>query len=531
MTSYIPTKEALVIESMFNVVDRDGKVKPFTLNNAQRKLDSAWTGRDLVPKARRLGVTTYVLARQTAACLMYHNINAVVISHEREATQRMLQTVRFFIENLRGPGAVIKNLSKNRISFGKTGSEFFIGTAGSTAFGRGDTIHRLHCSEFAYWPDAEGLFSGLVQAVSPSGEISIESTGNGMDGYAQRCVRAWERKEGIGPRYTCHFLNWLDEPAHRIEMEEEEEKAFMKTLDLDLGEPELSSILTPAQLAFRRYKIVEELNYDIRKFQQEYPLSLSECFQSSGSTVFWKVNFKHENGWKRVDRNAHALENHPVKGNHYLLGVDPSGGTGNDNAVVEGFCLETNEQVYEWASNTCTPDALASVVARIGETLNNAFVSVENNNHGILTLSELSKIYPSHLIYTPKSNLARDEIPSITKMGFRTTESTKPLAIGRLRKALAGGGLVIYSPELKSELDTYIEDEAGKLRAADGFRDDRVMAAAVGLVCWSEAAVMGTTAGVMSPPSAVDPFTLQGLIDELGRRGGSFPIPPQHLVH
>ena len=74
------TPEALIIESMFVVVDKyTRKNIPFVLNAEQRLIDEALTGRDLIPKARQLGISYYYLARSLAKCLMYPNINAVII--------------------------------------------------------------------------------------------------------------------------------------------------------------------------------------------------------------------------------------------------------------------------------------------------------------------------------------------------------------------------------------------------------------------------------------------------------------------
>ena len=62
------TREAVVMEAMFKVADKDGIDLSFKLNAAQTELDSNISGRDLIPKARQRGVSTYFLARYTAAC-------------------------------------------------------------------------------------------------------------------------------------------------------------------------------------------------------------------------------------------------------------------------------------------------------------------------------------------------------------------------------------------------------------------------------------------------------------------------------
>src|SRR6185295_15043265 len=97
------TQERMIIEGMFKIVNKDSQDVPFTLNPAQAKLDSNLTGRDIIPKARQLGISAYFLARYTAKCLSRKNTRAVVISHDKESTQRMLARVHYYLENLRGP--------------------------------------------------------------------------------------------------------------------------------------------------------------------------------------------------------------------------------------------------------------------------------------------------------------------------------------------------------------------------------------------------------------------------------------------
>ena len=509
-----------------------GRSQPFRFNWAQRLLDQQWTSRNLIPKARQLGVSTFVLARWTAACLMRENINAVVVSHESNATQRLLQKVHFFLENMRGPPPDVKT-SRNRVDFKRTGSSFYIGTAGSDTFGRGDTIHLLHCSEYAFWENGPALLKGMLAGVPMFGsEVAIESTGNGHNDYAKRCVRAMANEGVPGAQgFKCHFLNWLEESSYRIPLNDGQKEEFLKMLDEDLEEPKLykEGVLSLEQLAFRRHTIMEEYDGDLRMFKQEYPITLDECFQASGNSIFWKVNFVQTDRWRQVERKLWMLENHPNPHYSYVVGADVGGGVGADNSVIEGFCLETNEQVLEWADNSTPPDRLAFKIKEMGQKLNNAFVVPENNNHGIVTVAELEKIYPMGLIYYGKSGKSKDEVPELLHIGFRTSAQSKPLAIGRFRKSVATD-LTIYSQELKSEMDTFVETEGGKLEADAGFLDDRVMASAIAQMGWNEAAVRAKAAKMPMEDVPVDPFSFEHLFDRKKQDG--FPIPYQHgYVH
>jgi hypothetical protein len=517
------SEEAVIIESMFMIANKEGEDVNFVLNDEQRLVDENLTGRDLIPKARQLGVSSYFLARALARCLSHRNTRAVVISHDRESTQRMLIKVQYMINHIRGPAPVINNMSKNEITFPKMDSMFYLGTAGSRKFGRGDTITDLHCSEYAFWPNALELASGLFQAVPKSGRISIESTGNGMNDYYNRCMAATSDES----TWVVHFLPWSGFKEYSIDLTEEQSQHVIDTISEDYDELEIFGHLTAGQLAWRRTKL-EEISFDMRKFKEEYPLTLDECFQASGHSIFWKVLYQPTEMWEKTDTHQYGIVEHPRPEFHYVLGVDAAAGVEKDNAVIEVVCIETMEQVAEWASSRTAPDTLASHVSNIGQHFNEAFIVVESNNHGLVTLSYLDDLYPAYLIYSKPSEQHGDE-GRLNSLGWRTTAKSKPLMIGALRKALASD-LMIHSPVLRAELSTFVEHDGGQLAAEEGCHDDHVIALACAVVGLEQAGlVMGNPVLLRSPHETVDPFTFENIIAELKTASaGNFPISSQH---
>ena len=119
---------ATIMESMFQVINREGQLVPFKLLPAQLALDSALTGRDIVPKSRQLGISSYVIGRFTARCLAKTNQRCVIISHEEESTKRLFAKAKTILENLRSPRkdivieADIGRLTQAAITFKDTGS-------------------------------------------------------------------------------------------------------------------------------------------------------------------------------------------------------------------------------------------------------------------------------------------------------------------------------------------------------------------------------------------------------------------------
>ncbi len=523
----MPTEEAVIMETFFRIADKDGKEVPFRLNSTQRALDENLTGRDLIPKARQEGISSYFLGRYTAKCLYRHNTNAVIVSHESEATQRLLQRCRFFLNNMEGgKKPIIGRDAQNAITFPETNSSLWIGTAGSRAFGRGDTIHALHCSEYAYWPDAGKLMMGLNEAVPLSGEIAIESTGNGIgNDYYKRCIRA---RDGAS-HYHLHFFDWKSFPEYRIALSPVEEEMLRKNLRADWEEVDLyeHGILDLEQIAWRRIKL-EDMDYDLRKFKQEYPLVLEECFQSTGRSLFYRVNYVQTQEWILQDMGLHVLNPHPISGRAYTMGVDPSGGVGGDNSCIQIFDTLSKEQVAEWADNKTPPDVLAHKAAELGAIFNHAFMVVESNNHGIVVLHELrggsegNEIYPLEHVYESGvgGGLTVDDKP-LAQMGLRTTTRSKPLMIGKLRTAVARDWK-IHSSALKGEMDSFVEKEGGKIEADDGCLDDRVIAAACALwgAEWAELSYEEGMDEADEKDTTYDPFSFEEIIKSINRLHG-----------
>lgn len=519
------TPEAKIIEGLLRIPDKSGIDVDFRLNPAQLALDESLKGRDLVPKARQEGVSSYVLARFLVSCLMYRNTRAVVISHDMESTQRLLKRVAYYLENIRGPKAVVQNMSKNEITFPKTGSMFYLGTAGSRKFGRGDTVTHLHCSEYAFWPDAKTLMTGLLQAVPMTGEIIIESTGNGYNDYYHRCMRA-ARGSSI---WALHFLPWHNFPEYSIDLSNTEAEYILGDLNDAWEEPQLVQEfgLTPGQIVWRRWKL-EELDYDIRGFKQEYPMTLDECFQMTSSSIFTKVKYEPTDRWEQIGRGFWVLKGHPEKELHYYIGGDPSGGLGQDSSAVEVFCAETNEQVAEFTSDRTDPEVFGYKLAEIGAMFNNAYLTVESNAHGVLTLSVLEKQYQNSLLHREKRDGGDTETDHIMRLGWRTTAANKHLLIGRLRIELASN-ITIHSPLLQTELSTFIEDDRGRLAAQEGCHDDLVMAAACAMVGKNRCIQTLQYDKRTLERKSMNPLLLDNIIDELHTKhsGTGYPVRDQ----
>ena len=468
------TPESELIETAFHIVNKDGKRVPFSLNEVQRYYDSVRTRRDIILKARQEGFSAFIDAIITAECMTKENLRCVLIAHDRLSTQVLFDRVKFYCEHLvGGEKPDFSRSSRRELFFRKKNSTFYIGTAGYEEFGRGDTIHRLHCSEVASWPNPVELTSGLFEAVPQTGTIWLESTAKGRGNWFHlRCMRAIQN-ESI---FKLHFFPWFalseyETPTNLIEGNlTSEERTLVRKHGLSMR-----------QMQWRRHKLQEMDNSETlfggNMFPQEYPATPEEAFLASGMSVFG--NIPTAKASVKEQSRFLTLWQLPKRDHQYVIGVDVGAGVGADRSVASILDCDKLEQVGEWVSDCVDPAELASYLCELGERFNNAYISPEVNNHGIATVESLRRLYPIGLIiqrYQYDKRASGDA--GLDKLGFLTTQKTKEVALSDLRRALASD-LRVPSAACRSEMSTFVQHENGKLGAQTGCYDDRVMALAL----------------------------------------------------
>lgn len=498
------------IEAMFRIVNRRGETVDFTLLPQQRLLDEQFTRRNIIPKGRQgAGVSSYMVGRFTAKCLAEENRRCVIVSHDAEATGRLLDRARFILNNLKGDlRPVLGTDNMKAITFPKRGSSLWIGTAGSRRFGRGDTITDLHLSEAALYEHPEELAKGLFPAAE-HGEITVESTGNGVGNwYHRQCVRA---REGRGFRLFFFPSHEMADNALAFGNDAERE-AFVAKLDSELGEPELlASGKTPEFLQWRRERIETDFEGDIQAFQQEHPTTFDECFQSTGYSFFQRVRYEPCPEWTREARELWVLQPHPLPGVAYAIGADVGGGVGRDNSVAQVVRLDTLEQVAEWASGHREPDEFGDVLVLLGRRFNWAYINCERNNHGLTTIKQLVGSYPLQLLHknTHTGEAPQAILSQLSDYGTLVSPGNRGLIIAAARRTAAHS--VVRSEMLKSEMGTFVEQEGGKIEADQGCLDDRVMAYAHAVSVVEKAQIMTAAAPHGNDNTPADPFSWEGL--------------------
>jgi hypothetical protein len=472
------TERERLMYGLLKIRGKNGRLRNMLLNRAQLDLERRSTNRNIVLKARQLGVTTYVAARFFISTITREGTLSVQVAHDQRSAEEIFRIVHRFLDNLPEPlrkGALVTSRANVRqIVFPGLDSEYRVETAADPNAGRGLTIHNLHCSEVARWPrDVAETLASLRAAVPPDGEIFLESTPNGAGGVF---YEEWQRAAQTG--YTRHFFPWWWDPSYRRRAEiakfTEDELALMQKHGLDAG-----------QIAFRR-----EVRENFRKRAlEEFAEDPESCFLASGECVFDAEIIE-----KRLLQPAPIIgesdhgrlitffppvgEVNGVAAKRYVIGVDPAGGgTDGDYSCAEVVDVEGGRQCAELHGHY-PPQELAARVAMLARQYNDAVVAVERNNHGHAVLA--------HLMMGQKYTNVSE---SGGQWGWLTTAVTRPRMLANLAELLAGAPFMFLSPRLLEECRTFIRHEDGSCGAAAGTHDDTVMAMAIAQMVRNEVVV------------------------------------------
>lgn len=517
--------------------NKDKKLVPLHVNPVQEnyldKLTETYEGfdwrngiytlrgvREDVLKARQLGMSTIWLALYFLDTINNPLTQTLLVAQDADSTEMLFQVVhRFHASLVPDKQRPTKYSSRREIRFADIDSVIYVGTANATNLGRSQTINNCHLSEFAFYANAYELLTGLLESIPQDGNLTRETTANGMnDYYTER-----QLIENGESKYVPRFFGWNYDPKYRLAVP----NGFTRTED----EVKLAAAynLDDEQLVWRRDKMLTQKG----KFTQEYPINAAEAFLTSGNPYFDREKLKEildrlkGDEFKpipaagiviptRFDFNKKAdgfelkplLSPHlnsgdpsilsnlliwdlPKEGRLYLIsadtaeGIDDRGDHDYDSADV--WDAETWQQVAQ-LHGRFDPTEYGLMLAALGWWYNQALVGVERNNHGHTVLSALLHIAKYPLMTQTPSRLGGiyehqeyDENlkPTAMRMGWPTTPKSKPVALDGLAISTVNGDMKYRSTRTITQMMSFVKLPNGKSGPESG-HDDCVSSAAVG---------------------------------------------------
>lgn len=529
--------QKLFIENFIWIRDAfdENKLVPFKLNEIQQHLLENLTGRDVIIKSRRQGLSTFFRALYFANAVVNSGRNVRIVPHDPDTEAQFRSDIRTMYEHLPANLAPrTKYLSESLIEFSDTLKGTInsrITTAsvqpGHESKGRGQTITDLHLTEPPFWRgDAKKAATSLIEAAS-GGRVAVESTAFGIE-WTHSVYQQGKRREG---GWTSFFFEWWWKSEYRVRgarIEKVKRGEFLmlqpgeiltdmwpvpppgisETERIDkrnrfdqaklsdeeisvceaiLGFLKLKKKVSPQTqwysddvaeyLAWRRQKI-DELPGGEAQFKVEYPENDIDCFEQTGRPVI-KASY--------LKVSCAAAE--PVEGHEYLMGVDTSLGIEKgDWSAIELLDLITGRQAHS-EKLKLSPDLLAYRVAELHQQYNHCVCAVERNNTGIATIRELQKLIGEEFIFryldrslkrkVEDGDLTMDEAYDLAEFGLPTTSSNKADYAIELERSIRTGEIGLSSRDWCDEARMVVWFDNGKWGARSGYHDDSFIALAL----------------------------------------------------
>lgn len=478
------------------------KAEFFQPNWAQERVLTDPAKRKLILKCRQVGMSTLSAVRALDLALWEPNVSTGIMAHKQDAVKALFENLVKFTYNhfLKTWGHIYspeeRSNSQTTLHFHHDGLGRRLDSSMRVAFSfRSGTISFLHVSEAAFIEDERLL--GTLQAVPATGEVIYESTPNGRGGDFYRLWQEWKR---LGPQapYKGYFVPWYE---FYPEDPEDPKWQLFDGSEMSAYEREILNHpgITKRHIAWRRWCISANCMGDHERFGVEYPENDIDCFAGGEASVFGSTLIKKlekncraadVQGFLNLDGSRVKLHQDrlgvvfqweaPKPASQYAIGADPSAGVGRDRAVAYVKNRNTGELVAKLEGHI-EPIDFADELVKLGKYFNNAYICVEENNHGHAVLGQIKQRRYPHL-YKRK---VLDEMTNkpTNKIGFLTNNNTKLRITENLKQACHDGSLVVRDPGLIDEMTTFVQvaSRAGlsiRREATSGAHDDRVMAAA-----------------------------------------------------
>lgn len=263
--------------------------QPFQPYKYQGSLLADRSTRQLILKARQVGITLAVAIREAHAALFQPQSLVLIISRDQKAAADVLSTIYDVYDGLDEPPALTR---RNTLEATLANGSRIISQAATAKAGRGYRATSVVLDEAAFMGYDERIYRAVSPTLSRGGRLTVIST---PDGQANLFYRLWQGQEGGD--WSRHRVHWRDCP-----------------------------VFDEAWYAAERWKYTNE------QWASEY-----ECdFVGSGSAVFNGEDVdRMRDGWRGLQRTR--------EGRRYMTAWDP--GRRRDPTV--GITLDITELPYQ----------------------------------------------------------------------------------------------------------------------------------------------------------------------------------------
>lgn len=396
---------------------------------------------------RQSGKTTSAAGYLLWYAMFISNSTILIAAHKYTGAQEIMQRIRYAYEACPDHiKAGVTTYNKGSLDF-ENGSRIVSATTTETT-GRGMSITVLYLDEFAFVRPsiAKEFWTAITPTLSTGGKAIITSTPNSDE---DQFALIWK-----GANKT------IDEFGNTTRLGINGFKAFRSYWNEQPGRDQEWADQIKAQLGDDKFKREIECEFLIA---EETLINPNTLIQLEGSEPFIRT------GQIRWYKN-------PTKGNIYVVALDPSLGTGGDNAAIEIYEANTATQIGEWKHNKTDIANQIRIIATINNYItditgepNNLYYSLENNSIGEAALISLNEYGENNIpgIFVSEKGKKR--------RGFNTSQKPKLAACAKFKSLVESKKMTIHSKALISEMKAFVAS-GGSYAAKIGDSDDLVMA-------------------------------------------------------
>ena len=407
---------------------------------------------------RQTGKTTCAAIYLLWFAMFVPDQTILIAAHKYTGAQEIMQRIRYGYEmcadHIR---AGVTNYNKGSIEFENGSRIVSATTTGNT--GRGMSISLLYCDEFAFvMPNvATDFWTSISPTLATGGRAILTSTPNSdEDTFATIWKQAEDKfdehgnEQELGRNGFHSFRSYWQEHPDRDDKWKDEELGR-------IGEER-----------FKREYDCEFLVYD------ETLINSIKLAALEGNNPI--INMGQTRWYKK-----------PTSEFTYAVALDPSMGTGGDNAAIQVFELPSYEQVAEWQHNTTAIPAQIRIMTDICKHIeqetgdpSTIYWSVENNGLGEAALIVINDFGEENIPGLFVSEPIRKGHVRKFRKGFNTTHSSKVTACSRLKTMVENDKMVVHSKPFISELKNFVAT-GSSYNAKLGQTDDLISATLLAL--------------------------------------------------
>ena len=358
----------------------------------------------------------------------------LVAANKHSSAQEIMNRIRFAYE------CCPDHIRAGATSYNKGSVEFdngsrIVSQATSATTGRGMSISLLYSDELAFVPPniAAEFWTSISPTLATGGKAIITSTPNSDEDQfwniwteANKCIDEYGNTTDIGKNgFKAYSALWHEHPDRDDKWAAEE-----------------------------RGRIGDE------RFEREHnlrPIIFEE-------TLINPMKLSQLEGKEPIEKQGQVRwYEKPKKGAMYAVALDPSLGTGGDNAAIQVVQLPEFVQIAEWQHNKTPIKNQVYILREIVNYLSeesgsntNVYYTVENNGIGeaaILAISELDEASFNGVFISEPKKVGHSRA---YRKGFNTTNKPKVTAALKLKELIEHGIFKIHSKNLLSELKTYV---------------------------------------------------------------------------